>query len=49
MDRNGSDGVQTLIVKTWINTDSISAMIQLGLVNDLLRNIAGDGSSGPAE
>jgi hypothetical protein len=26
-----------LIVKTWINTDSISAMIQLGLVNDLIR------------
>ena len=33
-----------LIVKTWINTDSISAMIQLGLVNDLLRNNSGIGS-----
>lgn len=33
-----------LIVKTWINTDSISAMIQLGLVNDLLRTNSGIGS-----
>jgi len=34
-----------LIVKTWVNTDSISAMIQLGLVSDLLRN-SGSGSEG---
>ena len=35
-----------LIVKTWINTDSISAMIQLGLVNDLLRNSGSGGDGG---
>ena len=35
-----------LIVKTWVNTDSISAMIQLGLVSDLLRNNSGSGSEG---